>query len=158
MKRQALLPIIAVVLSTALAACGGGDATPADSAGAEPAAAPVATLEGLAGDWDWVMKPEAGDSVLAKGTSRINADGTGWSKNEARADTIPFTATIVGDSAIYQSQPYTDDAMPKEVGQVTFRYAGLASTGTSGTGNLSVSPVSKPDTVLVRARVEATKR
>ena len=67
-------------------------------------------------------------------------------------------ATIVGDSAIYQSQPYTDDAMPKEVGQVTFRYAGLASMGTSGTGNLSVSPVSKPNTVIVRARVEATKR
>lgn len=156
MKSSVVLPLIAVVLSTTLAACGGGDATPADSNAT--AAAPVATLEGLAGDWDWVMKPEAGDSVLAKGHSRINADGTGWSKNDARADTIPFTATIVGDSAIYQSQPYTDDAMPKEVGQVTFRYAGLASMGTSGTGNLSVSPVSKPDTVLVRARVDATKR
>jgi hypothetical protein len=157
MKSNALLPVIAIAVSTALAACGGGEATPADS-NATAVAAPVATLDGLAGDWDWVMTPEVGDSVLAKGTSRINADGTGWSKNEARADTIPFTATIVGDSAIYQSQPYTDAAMPAEVGQVTFRYAGLASMGTSGTGNLSVSPVSKPDTVLVRARVDATKR
>ncbi len=81
------------------------------------------------------------------------------SVNSARpTDTTAFSATIMGDSVAYQSQPYTDPAMPKEVGQLTYRYVGLIGQGPTRTGIVSVSPVAKPDTVLVRARVESTKR
>lgn len=161
MHRTFRLPVFTIVVAFTITACGGKEAPPADTAtaaAAEPAV-PAVTLASMAGDWDWVMKAEANDSILGKGMSHISADGSGYSVNAANPkDTTAFTSTIVGDSVIHMSKPYTDPAMPKNAGQMTFRYAGIASNGPTGTGIVAVSPVAKPDTVVVRARVEATKR
>lgn len=157
MNTRSVVPVL-LLAAAALAACGEKEAAPADSTAAAAAAAPAApTLADFAGDFSWVMKPEVGDSVLGEGTSHNNPDGTGWAVNAiSPKDTTMFTTTIVGDSIIQVSAPYTDAQQPK-AGQFVFRYAALANTDALG-GMLAISPAAKRDTVVRRARVEVTRR
>jgi hypothetical protein len=156
-------PWIPLLASAALlAACGAKDETPASDTSAMAAATPATpavTLESSAGDYDWVMKAETGDSVVSKGMSHQNADGSAWSVNAANPkDTTKYTAVVQGDSVISTSMPYTDPAMPKAVGQVTFRVATIMTDGKQFRGTAAISPVSKPDTVIARGKLEGTKR
>lgn len=153
--RTSLLAVVAI-----LSACSKEEAPPADTAAASAMAATPApaTLASMAGNFDWVMMAEAGDSVMGKGTAHIDSTGAGWTVNAARNDTVRFTSVIQGDSIIQTSSPYTDPTMPKSVGQITFRYAGPTVTGTAVMGAVALSPAAKPDTVIARARVQVTKR
>jgi hypothetical protein len=154
--------LVAASLSALLlAACGTKEEAPAADTAAAMAAAPAApTMESMAGDFTWVMKAEAGDSVLGKGTSHADADGTGWTVNDATPkDTTKYTGSMVGDSIIDVSAPYTDPNAPKGSGQVTWRFAGKPSAdGKTMTGMLTVHPVAKPDSALMRARAEVTRK
>ena len=140
-------------------ACAAKEEAPAADTAAAMAAAPTATFESMAGDYTWTMKAEVGDSVLGTGSSRSEVDGTGYSINNARpTDTTRFKGKIEGGNLISESAPYTDPAMPKAVGQVTWRVVAPLPSGTGLSGIVTVSPVSKPDSVLVRARVETVKK
>ena len=117
------------------------------------------TLESLAGDFSWVLKSEPGDSVLNSGTSRQNPDGTGWTvATETPNDTTRYTAQLVGDSLISTSAPYTDRGALKNAGELVWRAAGVPSLSATRTVILTISPTAKPDTVLLRARGELTRK
>jgi predicted small lipoprotein YifL len=147
---------VLLVLTATLAACGAKEEAAPDST---IAAAAPASMESMAGDYDWIMQPEVGDTILGKGMSHQNADGTGYSVAEANpTDTVQFTATIQDDSVIMQSEPYTMTTLPQEVGQVTWRLVSPAAGAQAGPSTVTVSPVAKPDTVIMRARITATKR
>lgn len=151
----------AFAVAALVSACAKGDAPATDTAAAPAAAAmpAPATIADFAGDFDWVLKAEVGDSVLSTGTAHTDASGAGYTLNAARpTDTVRFESAIAGDSLIQSSKPYTDPAMPKGVGQVTFRYAGAATVATEWSGLISISPAAKADTVIMRARVEVKKR
>lgn len=157
MKSSSAVPVC--VLLAALAACGQKDAASSGDEVPVVAAATAPSIADYAGDYDWVTHPEVGDSVIGRGFTHQNADGSGYSVNLAAPnDTVRFTASIVGDSLIDQSVAYTDPALPKGVGQVTWRMTAPLGAGKDVKGLVTISPVSKPDTVIMRARVEATKR
>jgi hypothetical protein len=149
-----------LVLGAVLAACGQKEEAPAADTSAMAAAPAAPTLASMAGEFTWVMKAEAGDSVLGKGISHVEADGSGFTVNDATPkDTTRFTGSMVGDSIIDVSSPYTDPAAPKGSGQVTWRFAGKPSAdGKMMTGMLTVHPVAKPDSVAMRARAEVTRK
>ena len=116
-------------------------------------------MESLAGDFSWVLKPESGDSVTMTGTSHQNPDGTGWSVNAATpSDTTRFTTQMVGDSLISTSAPYKGTGAMKKAGELVWRAAGVPSLAATRTVNITISATAKPDSVLVRACGELTKK
>ena len=155
MKQSAAL----LAVSTLLVACGATEKAPAvDSAAAAPAVSAI-TIASLAGDFSWVLKSVPGDSVMQSGTSHQNPDGTGWTVGaDTPKDTTRYTAQLVGDSLISTSAPYKGTGAMKNAGELVWRAAGVPSLEGARTVNLTVSATAKPDSVLMRARGELTKK
>ena len=148
--------------AASLVACAKNEAGEADSAtAAAPAVAPAApaslTPADLVGTYNGQSMAEGSDSVLARWTCVQPATGNESKCVDAAApkDTTVYTYTITGDSVMFTSAAYTPPTPPKSpqvIDHVVGRKAGDKWMGTSVT-----VLASKPDSVVMRTRWEATK-
>ena len=150
--------------AVAFVACAKKEAGVADSSAAAPAAAPAApaapaalTATDLVGTWNGQSMAQGSDSVLARWTCVQPATGNESKCVDAAApkDTSVYTYTISGDSVMFTSAAYTPPAPPKSpkvIDHVVGRKAGDKWMGTAVT-----TLASKPDSVVMRTRWEATK-
>jgi hypothetical protein len=150
-----------VLGAASLVACAKKDAGVADSSAAAAAAAPAApaalTEADLVGTWNGQSMPQSSDSVLAKWTCVQPATGNQSKCVDAAApkDTTVYTYTLSGDSVMFTSAAYTPPAPPKSpkvIDHVVGRKSGDKWSGTAVT-----VLASKPDSVVLRTRWEATK-
>ena len=140
-------------------ACAKKEAPVADSStAAAPAVAPAAlTAADLVGTWNGQSMAQGSDSVIARWSCVQPAAG-----NESKCvdaanprDTTVYTYTLTGDSVMFTSATYTPPALPKSpkvIDHVVGRRAGDRWMGTAVT-----TLASKPDSVVMRTRWEATK-
>ena len=146
-------------------ACAKKEAGVADSSAAAPAAAaPVApaalTAADLVGTWSGQSMAQGSDSVIARWTCVQPATGNESKCVDAAApkDTTVYTYTISGDSVMLTSASYTPPTppappkSPQVIDHVVGRKAGDKWMGTAVT-----TLASKPDSVVMRTRWEATK-
>ncbi len=98
-------PILAVLL---LAACGSADAPQADSA------APTAlAARDLVGDWNFVVRPEGGDSVLGVGVLSVTqGDTIAITQQMTGGIAEAVNASFDGDSMMTRSGPYPSSFRP----------------------------------------------
>jgi len=139
----------------------GGVADSSAAAAAAPAPAPAApaalTAADLVGTWNGQSMAQGSDSVIARWTCVQPATGNESKCVDAAApkDTSVYTYTISGDSVMFTSAAYTPPAPPKSpkvIDHVVGRKAEDKWMGTSVT-----TLASKPDSVVMRTRWEATK-
>ena len=126
---------------------------------APPAAPAALTAADAAGTLEGTTLAETTDSVLSTWTAVQVAGGTGgltgtFVNHAAMKDTIPYSTTFSGDSAVSVSAIYTDATMPKGTPQLKWRAVGRA-TGHDWTGTVTIM-VAANDSVLQRARWKAT--
>ena len=145
-----------MLLAAVLVACGPSEQATTDTGQtAAAAAAPMAlTAADITGTWTGTIMPEVGDSVLG----RFTVVSTGMESKgvlEGTKDTVTYTHTLDADSFIAVSAPYRNSMAPGRP-QVTDRVVGRK-LGDKLVGTTVVSLVSKPDSVVMRARWEATK-
>jgi hypothetical protein len=149
-----------LISAVSFVACAKKEDAVADSSAA-PAAAPAApaalTPADLVGTWNGQSMAQGSDSVIARWTCVQPATGNESKCVDAAApkDTSVYTYTISGDSVMLTSAPFTPPAPPKSpqlIDHVVGRKAGDKWMGTSVT-----TLASKPDSVVMRARWEATK-
>lgn len=91
-----------------LAACGSADAPQADI----PATAALSAQD-LAGDWNFVVRPEGGDSVLGTGVlSVLPGDSIRITQQMSDGAAEAVNATFDGDSMMTRSGPYPSSFRP----------------------------------------------
>lgn len=159
MRKTFLLIGAASFVACAKKEAGVSDSSAAAAAAPAPApAAPAAlTATDLVGTWNGQSMAEGSDSVIGRWTCVQPPTG-----NESKCvdavspkDTTVYTYTISGDSVMFTSAPFTPPApakSPKLIEHVVGRKAGDKWTGTS-----VATLASKPDSVVMRMRWEATK-
>jgi hypothetical protein len=98
---------------------------------------------------------ESGDSVVQRFTAITSADGSGKWVAEGSKDTVAYNVMVSGDSAIHTSQSYVDQQMPGKP-RVMWKAVGRMS-GDKLVGTSMVMLADKPDSVVNRARWEATR-
>jgi hypothetical protein len=134
---------------TLIAACSPKEEAPADSVAAAPAALTVADF---AGTWtNQVMLEGTPDPIPS--TTMIDASGTGRMSLQGR-DSIPITASVVGDSLIIMSAEY-ESILRKGV-MVTVRTASVRSNDTM-TGNVEANYKTATGTQMVKGTITGTK-
>jgi hypothetical protein len=143
--------------AAAFVACAKKEAGVTDSSAAvaaAPAAPAALTAADLVGTWTGQSMLQGSDSVIARWTCVQPATG-----NESKCvdkdtpkDTTVYTYTITGDSVLFTSAPFTPPKSPPLVNHVVGRKSGDKMTGTAVT-----TLASKPDSVIMRGRFEATK-
>ena len=127
--------------------------TPAPAA-TTPAPAVTLTEADVAGTWKGIGKMAGSDSVIAHWTEICSAGTCRGTSQEAPKDTIPAKYTIMGDSAVGQSDPQTVPGMPgKVVEHWTIHPSGGKLTGT-GEYRLAA----KPDSVVGRFTFEGARQ
>lgn len=120
------------------------------------AAAPAATLTeaDVAGTWTGTAKIAGTDSIIAHWTEICSAGTCRRTSQENLKDTVPATYTIMGDSAVGQSDARDVPGMPgKVVEHWTIHPSGGKLTGT---GQYTLA--SKPDSVVGRFTIEGAKQ
>ena len=159
MRKTFLLIGAALFVACAKKEAGITDSSAAAAAASAPApAAPAAlTAADLVGTWSGQSMAQGSDSVLARWTCVQPATGNESKCVDAAApkDTTVYTYTISGDSVMFTSASYTPPAPPKSpklIDHVVGRKAGDKWMGTAVT-----TLASKPDSVVMRTRWEATK-
>jgi len=158
MRKTFLAICAAPVVACAKKDTGVADSSPAASAAPAAAAAPAAlTAADLVGTWNGQSMPQGSDSVLARWTCVQPAEGNQSKCVDAAApkDTNVYTYTISGDSVMFTSAAYTPPAPPKSP-QVIDHVVGRKS-GDKWSGTAVTVLASKPDSVVMRTRWEATK-
>ncbi len=151
------VPLLAA--AAILAACGAKDEAPAadTTKAAATAAPPALTVAAIAGDFEWTMKGETGDSVITKGHSHQDSTGRGWSVSEANMkDTAWYNTTVKGDSIMEMSEPFAN-MDPKSKEKLTFKFWGTGDAN-GGSGMVTIQLASKPDSVVQRGRVESKRK
>jgi hypothetical protein len=134
-----------------LIACGGSETPPVDSAAAAPAAL---TDADFAGNWSATLMPEGSDSVLTTATYSCSAGSCRFVAANAPNDTIPFTYTISGDSAMYSAASYKD----AQSGAMVTNSGVSRVSGNNASGSGMVRLADKPDSVVARYRFTATRQ
>jgi hypothetical protein len=121
------------------------------------AAAPAATLTeaDVAGTWTGTAKAAGTDSVISHWTQICGGGTCRGTSQEDMKDTIPSTYTIMGDSAMGQTQPYKNPAM-KGTEVVDHWTVHVSGGKVTGTGQFTLA--SKPDSVLARYTFEGAKQ
>ncbi|HEY7568176.1 MAG TPA: hypothetical protein VH762_11430 [Gemmatimonadaceae bacterium] len=143
----------AMLLAAFVVACGKSETPAADSPAVAAGPAPLMAAD-VAGTWNGTTMAEASDSVIRRWT--VMGDGmTGKWVVEGSKDTVTTTTTYDADSMIVTSSAYKEPTVAGNP-MVTFRSVGRL-TGGRLVGTAAVMPVSKPDSVIVRFRWEATK-
>lgn len=144
----------AMLLAALLVACGPKEEPATDTAAT--AAAPVAlTATDIAGTWNGVTMAEGSDSVLARWTVVSPTGMESKGVMEGTTDSVAYTHTFDADSFVATSGPYADPTLPGKP-QVISRVVGRLLAGKLA-GTESTALASKPDSVLMRTRWEATR-
>ena len=120
------------------------------------AGTPAASLSDadVAGTWTGTAKIAGTDSVISHWTQVCTTGTCRLTSQENMKDTVSSTYTIMGDSAVGQSQPY---AIPGVSGQVIDHWTVHPVDGkVTGAGYYTLA--SKPDSVIVRYTVEGAKQ
>jgi hypothetical protein len=149
-----------LIAAVALVACTKTETAKTDSAAAAAAAPPppaAITAADLVGTYTGQTMLETSDSVVARWICVQPPTGNeGYCvDNAAPKDTMRLTYTITGDSVMWTSKPYKPPMPPKSpevIDHIVGRMSGGKWSGTS----VSVL-ASKPDSVVMRTRWEATK-
>lgn len=155
--RQATL----LIAAASLVACAKTESAKPDSAAgaaAAPAAPAAVTAADMAGGVSGKVMAQASDSVLFTFTctSAPAASTTKCVNSSAPKDTITYTYTLSGaDSVMFTSAPYTPPAPPKSPKLIDHVVGHLAASKWTGTTVTVLA--SKPDSVFMRTRWEATK-
>jgi hypothetical protein len=144
-----------ILMIAVLAACSKTETAKTDTAAPAMAPPPAAmTAADISGTWNGTTMAEQSDSVLNRFTV-VSADGmTGKFIIEGQKDSVSFTTVLDADSLVATSAPYTDPNM--KGAKVMFRSVGRMKDGKL-VGTSTIMPASKPDSVAMRARWEATK-
>jgi hypothetical protein len=121
---------------------------------AAPAPAAALTEADVAGTWTGTAKAAGTDSVFAHWTQICSAGTCRGTSQEDIKDTIPSTYTIMGDSAVGQSQPLTPPGMKAQV--VDHWTVHIAGGKVTGTGYYTLA--SKADSVVSRYTFEGAKQ
>lgn len=143
----------AIILAVFVVACARSDEGATDTA-AMAGPAPI-TAADITGTWNGVSMAEASDSVLARWTVVSPTGADSRVVTEGSADTVSYMHTFDADSFVATSAPYTDATMPGSP-QVTARAVGRLIAGKL-VGTAAIMLASNPDSVLSRARWEATR-
>ncbi|HSQ33264.1 MAG TPA: hypothetical protein VLN49_25595 [Gemmatimonadaceae bacterium] len=119
-------------------------------------AAPAATLAeaDVAGTWTGTAKIAGTDSVIAHWTQVCAAGTCRETSQEIPKDTIPSTYTIMGDSAVGQTQPHAIPGLPAPI--VEHWAIHVTDGKVTGTGRYVLA--SKPDSVVARFTFEGAKQ
>jgi hypothetical protein len=113
----------------------------------------------VAGSLEGTTMAETTDSVLSTWSSVQVADASGgltgkFVNHAAMKDTVAYTTTLSGDSAVSVSAVFKDPTMPKGSPPVKWRAVGRAN-GHEWTGTVTIMAAAN-DSVLMRARWKAT--
>lgn len=124
-----------------------------------PAAPAALTAADAAGTLEGSTMAETTDSVLSTWTAHQVADASGglagtFVNHAAMKDTVAYTTTFSGDSAVSVSATYTDATMPKGTPPLKWRAVGRA-TGHEWAGTVTIM-VAASDSVMQRAKWKAT--
>ncbi len=135
-----------------LLACAKSETPSADSAAA---AMPAALTDAdVAGNWSANLMAEGSDSVIATATYSCGAGSCKLVASGAPSDTVMFTYTISGDSAMYSAGAHKDaqaGAMVTDAGVSRF-------SGNTATGSGIIRLADKPDSIVLRYRFTSTKQ
>jgi len=135
-----------------LVACARAETPPADSAAA--AAPAMLTEADVAGSWSGNFMMEGSDSVVATWSDTCGAGTCRLVTSNAPNDTISFSYTLSGDSAIFTAPAHKDPM----AGGAMVTDAGVARiTGNQISGNGMIRLADKPDSVVMRYRFTGTK-
>jgi hypothetical protein len=146
-----------MVLIVALAACSKAETPAADTTAMAPAmAAPAAlTAADIAGTWKGVNMGETSDSVTGRWTAMSASDTSGSVTSEGSTEAIPYTVVFDADSMIATSAAFTNPADAKGP-KLMFRSIGRLKDGKLMGTSVNML-ASKPDSVVLRERFEATR-
>lgn len=136
-----------------LVACGPSEKAATDTP-AMAGPAPM-TAADITGTWTGTIMPEGSDSV----TRFTVVNATGYDAKfiaEGAPDSVALSHTFDADSFMATSAAYTDPTLPGKP-QVTTRAVGRLVMPGKLTGTGTITLASKPDSVLLRTRWEATK-
>ena len=155
MRKTLLLIGVASFVGCAKKEAGVADSSAAVAAA--PAAPAGLTAADLVGTFNGQSMGQTSDSVLARWTCVQPATGNESKCVDAAApkDTTVYTYTISGDSVMFTSAPYTPPMPPKSP-KVIDHVVGRK-TGDKWVGTAVTTLASKPDSVVMRTRWEATK-
>lgn len=150
-----------LVAAVSLAACAKPEAAKTDSAAptaASPAAPAALTAADVAGTVNGKIMPQNADSVIFTFVCVTPATGnvSRCTNSMTPNDTTSYTYALSGaDSVTWTSDAYTPPTPPKSP-KVIDHVVGRMSRG-KWTGTVTTVLASKPDSVVSRARWEATK-
>lgn len=142
-----------MLLAAFLVACAPSEKAATDSAATAVGPAPLMASD-VAGTWTGMSMAEASDSVTDRWTFTGDGNQGKWVL-EGSTDSVATTATFDADSVIVTSAAFVSKTIPGTP-TVTFRSVGRL-TGGKLAGTAAIMLASKPDSVLARARWEATK-
>ena len=147
------IPLVSLVVPL-LFACAQNETAQSDSAAMAPAPAAALTEAQVAGTWSGLATLEGTDSVIAHWTQVCGNGTCRGTSQEAPNDTVTSTYTLVADSMVGQSSPFSDPTFPGAsiVDHWTVRAVG---DSTIGTGRFVLA--SNPDSVLVRYNIRGTR-
>jgi hypothetical protein len=148
--RSALLLLPLLVLG-----CAKSETPKTDTSAMAPAPAATLAESDIAGTWTGTAKAAGTDSVISHWTQICGGGTCRGTSQEDMKDTIPSTYTIMGDSAVGQTQPYKDPGM-KGAEVVDHWTVHIASGNVTGTGHFTLA--SKPDSVLARYTFTGAKQ
>ena len=147
-----------LLIVPALLACAKSDDSAAarDTSTPAAAAAPAAlAANDVSGTWNGSTMAEGSDSVISRWTLMNDTDSTGKLIRASTGDTVSYRVTFSGDSMVAVSQPYATTKAanaPKVIFNSTGRLQGGKLVGT-----VFYTSAAKADSVVSRARVEATR-
>lgn len=144
----------AILLLPLLVACAQNETAQSDSAAMAPAAPAALTEAQVAGTWTGVATLAGTDSIIAHWTQVCGNGTCRGTSQEAPNDTVTSTYTLMADSSVGQTSPYTDPSIPGVtiVDHWTVRIAG---DSVNGMGRFVLA--SNPDSVLARYNIRGTR-
>lgn len=144
----------AILLFPLLVACAQNETAQSDSAAMAPAPASALTEAQVAGTWTGIATLAGTDSVIAHWT-QICANGTcRGTSQEAPNDTVTATYTLMADSMVGQTSPFTDPTFP---GASIVDHWAVRASGDSVNGTGRFVLASNPDSVLARYNIRGTR-
>jgi hypothetical protein len=142
-------------VALAVAACGGGQDAPADSASPTPLTVSPATLRGA---WDVRNLPVGSDQVIASFVLTVADDTSGYSVDAATGDTVRVAVTFDGDSATVTSAVYADAPPPVGTGDSVLWRAVVRGGGAGLEGSTRYYFAARPDSAVGSVRLVARRR
>lgn len=144
-----------LTLSLVLTACAKTETAQTDSSAAASTmmAATTLTEADVAGTWKGTAMPEGSDSVLVHWT-QVCSGGTCSLTTEESKDTVMSTYRLDADSSIGVSSPFTDTTLAP-VPIVDHYVVRISGSTVTGTGRLVLAD--KPDSVLMRYRIQGAR-